>query len=234
MNPLFRHLRGTHLEGCLSLYLQRGPGYDQRFYDALLKDFEKELPDVAGVARELVRARAFLADMRPPGVPLAIFSCAPDGVFDARRLPDDVEPQAVFGERFDLNQLAAQLERHPPGVVAVVEKASARLYSVVLEDLRELEELEGESVVRDIRPDHQTRRPEAHARRNLKRAVDRLLQLASPKRGFEAIYLAGPAEARNEFRELLPKQARERVRAELGVTLDTPPTELAQQLRELT
>lgn len=231
MNPLFRHLEGRHPEGCLTLYIERGPGYDPRFYDAQLKDFEQQLPQEPAVAGEIVRVREFIASARPPGLPLAVFSMEAAGIFDARRLPEDVDSRAVFGERFDLNELARQLERRPPGIVAVVEKGSARLYSVVLEEVRELEHIEGERVVPDIRPDYEKGRPRNQAAVNLRHAAQELARLAVPRRGYEAVYVAGPEEARAEFRKLLPRSVQQRIVAEFGVTLDVPPTQLANELR---
>jgi hypothetical protein len=231
VNVLFRHLEGRHPEGCLTLYLPAGPGFDPGYYDGLLKDAERALGSDPGVARELVAVREFIGRVRPPGLPLAIFTCSPAGIFDARRLPEDVELRFQFGERFDLNQLASQLDRHPPGVVAVVGKDEVRLFGVVLEDVQPIEDVEGETVVRDVRPDNESGWPRQQAYDNLKHAVDVLMNVASAKRGFEAIYLAGPEEPRSRFRKLLPKPAQARVRAEFGVQPSLGPSQLADQIR---
>ena len=232
MNELFRHLEGRHPEGCLTLYFPRGPGFDPSYYDGLLKDAEREIGAERGLAREMVAVRDFIERVRPPGLPLAIFSCGPAGIFDARRLPDDVERRSVLGERFDLNPLAEQLDRHPPGVVAVVEKDEVRLYGVVLADVQPIEEVAGEAVVRDVRPDKQSGWPRQQVHKNLKHAVDVLLKVSAARRGLDAIYLAGPEEPRQAFRKLLPKPAQDRVRAEFGVTPNVGPAELADLIRK--
>jgi hypothetical protein len=242
MKRLFGHLRGAHAHGCLSLYAAAGPGFDPAYYRALLKDVDKTLAaDLAGERRsrlevEVNRVRDFLADTRPPGLPLAIFSCAEDGILDARRLPEDVETQGWFDIRFHLGPLEAQLERHPPGIVVVAEKDAARLYAVVLEDVRELDEVEGRKIsdTRKQGPDSSHHHVDNEARLNLKQVVDRLMQTNLRDHGLRALYVAGPTEARSRLVAELPQPLRKAVRAELEVQVGLGPDELAEQLRQQT
>src|SRR5205823_11080890 len=129
-----------HDAGCLTLDLAAGPGWDASYYSALLKDVERSLLEgrnettESRIRSELARVRNFIDEVRPPGLGLAVFSCLPDALFEAVRLPDDVATRGHFGPRFDLTPLERQLADHPPGVVVLVEKDQARLFAVVLDD----------------------------------------------------------------------------------------------------
>lgn len=239
---LFAHLRGRHPHGCLTLYTAAGPGFDPTYYRALIKDVERDVGGGLDEARrrrldvELRRVEAFIGDVRPPGLPLAIFSCADEGILDARRLPEDVATQAFFDTAFHLGPLEDQLERHPPGIVVVVEKDHARLYAVVLEDVRELDEVEGESIsdTRRQGPDSSRHHVNDQARLNIKQVVDRLMQTNVRDYGLRALYVAGPTEARSRLVEQLPQPLRRSVRAELEVQVGIGAEELAARLRDLT
>ena len=241
-SPLLQHLKGRQDELCLSLYLPAGPGYDPRYYDAQLKDarasIEATLDDLGRRAldREISAARDFLADHRPTGMAMAMFSCVPAGILDARRLPEDVgRPLAYVGEVFELEPLLAQLERRPPSIVALVEKDQARLFTVVLEDVEEL----GQSAGREVRRIDQSgtreqfmRQEHQRVHNNIKQTVDWLLGQNLPRRGFQQLYVAGPVQARSEFKKMLPKAWQDAIRGELGLTLDATANELADRIRQ--
>jgi hypothetical protein len=241
-SPLLQHLKGRHDHLCLSLYLPSGPGYDPRYYDAQLKDarasIEATLDDDGKVAldREMAAVRDFIEGNRPTGISVGIFSCVPCQILDGRRLPQELNRQlAYIGDEFELDPLLAQLERRPPSIVAVVEKDQARLFTVVLEDVEEVGATSGRDVRRGDQDGARERFLQQEHQRvhnNIKQAVDWLLAQNLPRRGFQQLYLAGPVQARSEFKRLLPKPWQQAIRGELAVTLDVRNTELADQIRK--
>ncbi len=242
MGDLFPHLRGEHDAGCLTLYMAAGPGYDPSYFRALLKDVERDLAvDMDERHRirlgvEMRRVNQFIDEVRPPGLPLAVFSCVPDGVFDARRLEEDVHTEGFFDTRFHLGHLEEQLRRHPPALVVVTEKDKARLFAVVLDDVHELDEIEGEKI-RDTKrqgPDSSRHRVKEHERQNIRRVIDRLMQTELRGLGLEALYVAGPVAARSQFIDELPQPLRKSLRGELEVQVGIESEELADKIRAVT
>jgi hypothetical protein len=239
---LFQHLRGEYDAGCLTLYMAAGPGYDPTYYRALLKDVERDLAvDMDERHRirlgvEIRRVDQFLDDVRPPGLPLAVFSCVPDGVFNARRLKEDVHTEGFFDTRFHLGHLDEQLRRHPPALVVVTEKDKARLFAVVLDDVHELDEIEGEKISDTKRQgrDSSRRHVKEQERQNIKRVIDRLMHTGIHGLGLEALYVAGPVAARSQFIDLLPQPLRKSLRGELEVQVRIDSDELADEIRALT
>lgn len=239
---LFAHLREEHDAGCLTLYMAAGPGYDPSYYRALLKDVERDLafdmdePHRVRLDVERRQVEQFLDDVRPPGLPLAVFSCTPDGVFDARRLEEDVNTRGFFDTSFHLGPLEEQLRRHPPALVVVTEKDRARIFAVVLDDVRELDEIEGKKI-RDTKrqgPTSSRHQVKEHERQNIKQVVDRLMHTVVRGRGLEALYVAGPVAARSQFIDQLPEPLRKSLRGELEVQVGIDSDELADRIRALT
>jgi hypothetical protein len=238
---LFAHLTGTHPQGCLTLYLPAGPAFDERYLRTQAKDLEHRLEERFGEQWRLERQREFGAvrryleafEHRPTGIALAIFSSVPDGILDARRLPEDLDASAHFGTEFQLRQLHDQLQRHPPGLVLVTENEQARLFRVVLEDVHEIGDVRG----RPIRSSARGRSSHTHEKRdleskrlNVKQAIDALMKPALAKTA-EVLYLAGPDEARSETRRELPARWRDRLAGELVMPLDLDAAQLAHELR---
>jgi hypothetical protein len=239
---LFAHLRGEHDAGCLTVYTAAGPGYDPSYYRALLKDVERDLAlnmderHRIRLAVEMRQVEQFLDDVRPPGLPLAVFTCTPDGVFDARRLEEDVNTRGFFDTSFHLGPLEEQLHRHPPALVVVTEKDRARIFAVVLDDVRELNDIEGEKI-RDTKrqgPTSSRHHVKEHERQNIKQVVDRLIHTGVRRLGLEALYVAGPVAARSQFIGELPEPLRKSLRGELDVQVGIDSDELADQIRALT
>ena len=237
---VFPDLRWDHGAGCLTLYLAAGPGWDASYYAALLKDIERDLASRADAAtrpriqEEMNRVRRFCEEVRPPGLPLAIFSCVPDALFEALRLPEDVASSGHFGTALVLEPLEEQLARHPPGLAVIVEKDQARVFAVVLDDVHQLGEVEGRKVSRTRRagPHSSQRSSRQDQRLNIKQAVDLVVRSGLQGIGLEAIYLAGPVEARSAFKARLQEPSRRQIRSELQINPGATAAELADRIRK--
>lgn len=169
----------------------------------------------------MVRSFFHDPDHRPTEIALAVFSCEPDGIFEARRLPEDVRRLLVyFDDHFELEPLLAQMERWPPTVVAVVEKDQVRLFTAFLDDV---EEVGHHKMAIDIRRDDRRGQSEQFEREegtgvrlNLKEAVQWLESQHLQRQGYTSLYLAGPVQARSQFKHLLPQPWRQALRGEFG------------------
>jgi hypothetical protein len=235
MNQPFARLSGRFEEMALSLYLPAGPAPDRKFHHALIKDLEREWKEDAecgsAAQRELAVVKRFLDARSFAGRPLAIFSYEPRSIFEVRLLPEELGTILKFDHRFYVEPLRKLLRRHPPAVVAVVDKEHARVFEVVLGDCQEVAEFEGEPVKHHKQGgSHQAsnqRHMENLAHSNLKAAVDWLAARTGPP---APLYVGGPTEARSSFIRLLPKRVRERVAGEFPAQLTIAPAELLEKM----
>jgi len=225
----------------LSLYLAAGPALDRRYHHALLKDLEKaaepELEPARKPAlhRESLIARRYLDQVSPSGKPLAVFSCRSRGLFEALSLPEDVRSQLYIGERLELAPLREILLRHPPALVVLADKQKARVFHLVLAEVQEVAELEGDPVRRHRQGGWSDRRFQRHqdeqAHWNLKAAAEWVDRYGPAERPLRTIYLGGPPEARASFKRLLPKRLQQTVAREFAAPLTISSAELTERIR---
>jgi peptide chain release factor subunit 1 len=235
---LLARLRQVRLQDlALSVYLPPGPALDRRYYQAALKDLEKEQTGLdkdarCALDRELTRARSYLEQYHPSGKALCMFSCEPARLFEAGQLPRDAGARLTLASKLDLEPLIAIAREHPPALVVVADKARARVFTVTLGECEEVADLEGDPVRRHRQGGWSDRRFQRHedelAHGNLKAAVDWIDSFAPAG---ARLYVAGPPEARSGFKHLLPKRLHQSLAGEFAANLGISPTQLLDRLK---
>lgn len=240
IDPLRRLEEGRYPDLALSLYMPAGPAIERRFYDALLKDIEREqassLDDrqMAALRREFEAMRAWFSTVNPPGRPLCVLSSQPAGLFDAYWLPDPVETEVWIGERLNLAQLRAQAQRHPLSLVVLVDAEKARVFTTFLDNVQEIAEVTGGEEIKMHRQggwsaEKIQRDEQMHVHWQMK-AVAQWLARADPN-GKLPVYVAGPVEDRAAFKKELPKALLQAIVREFPAPLYLKTGELAERLK---
>ncbi len=225
----------------LSLYLPRG--HDSSSYDAVIKDLRRDRAEALAsddrrhaLDRETARVRRVLDELPALRKPVAIFSSEPADLLQTIRLRDEVQAELWIDDRLHLEPMRRQLERHPPLLIALVDKEHARIFSVVLEDIEEVADLAGRPVKHHRQggwaADRLQRNAEERAHANLKVAAAWLAR--QDPTGSRHLYVAGPVGARATFKRYLPKRVLEAIRGEVASPLSATPTELIEKLRSAT
>ena len=151
---------------------------------------------------------------RPRGKGLVAFSCAAHGFWRAAYLPVPVADYIAYERWPDVGPLISVLDDYKRYVVALVDKARARLFSMHLGAIEEHQQF-----FEDIPQKHDQggmsqarlqRNHEEHVHWHLKEVVERLEDL-SRERPFDRLVLAGPVEAVSELRDLLPRALADRL-----------------------
>ena len=189
--------------GVLSVYLDLDPARQvQRSYrvafENLVADAHERLPEAARaeLSREEARARAWLADREPRGKGLALFSCGSPALWHAYALAVRVRDHLAFERRPDVAPLRELVDEYERYVVALVDRVKARLFTVFMGEIEELDAFEDEV-------------PGKHDW-HLARVARRLAEL-SRHRPFDRLVLAGPEEATSALRRRLPGALAHRV-----------------------
>jgi hypothetical protein len=132
-----------------------------------------------------------------------------------------------------LAPIERQLERFPPGLIAVVDKEHAKLFAWILDDVHPLAELEGQDVKHTkaggtSAPSNQ-RKADNRTKANLERVVERI-QRQMQTGIYARLFVAGPEEARTELEHLLPEPLKQKLAGHLSAELDS--RRLTHELRE--
>jgi len=227
MAPRLRMASGR----ALSVYVPAPKSYDAHLYDLefahLLKRFSGRFghEDREVLEHELPRLRAHISLVRPAGCPaVAGFSDDSSGVLELISLRAPTDTRLEVGELL-LAPILRQLEQYPPAIVAVVDKEEALTFGCILEDLMPLEHMVG-AEVRHSRAGNTSassnqRRADKRARTNLEIAAKTVAR-EMESGAYQALFLAGPQEARAEFERMLPAALRSLVAGHLGVSIDSP------------
>lgn len=196
----------------LSVYLDVRP--ERRTKDGLraaFLDLIRSLPD-EDARRESVHAAPLLDDAR--GRSLAIFSCAARSFRQVYHLPVSIADHVAFERKADVGPLIALLNDYDRYVVALVDKARARLFTIHLGAVEEQQQM-----YEDIPQKHDQggmsqnrlqRQHEEHVHWHLKDVVERLERLARERR-VDRLVLAGPVEPISELRAMLPRALADRL-----------------------
>lgn len=229
--------------GALSLYLPALPDhlfdsrYHEQLFGALIRERLGAAPDrlaVAVVRRERPRVVSHLRSRTvPAGHALAVLAYEPYGLLQSWCLPEDEEPLLAIGAKLRLEPIRRQLERHPPAIVVAVDKEEARIFRLLLAEVQELAELEGDEIKRHRQGGWSSlswqRREDQLARHNLARAAG---WLNTADLGFyPRLHLAGPAEARSQLKRLLLPHVQARLGSDLSLPMYLSPGEMANRLR---
>jgi len=229
----------SHGAPVLSVYLDLDPQRQvDRAYLVVLKDLVKETRDrldetvVAALSAHAGRLEEWLESEGPQGRGLVAFYCHDPELWYTAFLPVPVEDHLAFEPRPHLGPLLALLDEYERYAVALVDKEKARLLSVFMGTIEESEAFEdvvpgkhdqgGWSQARYQR-DHET-----HVSQHLQRVTERLAVLLQRK-GFDRLILAGPEEATNELRVLLPQVLGERLVATIPGELFAGEAEVLEQ-----
>jgi release factor family 10 len=229
--------------GALSLYLPAPPEhlYDARYHEQLFQELIRER--LRGPAEDLTLAvlrreqPRVLAHLRtrtvPAGYALAVFAYRPYDFLQGWCLPEDEGPLLAVGTHLRLDEIRAQLGRHAPAIVVAVDKQEARIFRLMLAEVEELLELEGDDVSRHRQGGWSSltwqRRADQTARHNLARTAAWLNAAAADFDG--RLHLAGPAEARSELKHLLKPRIQERLGRDLSLPMYLSRGEMANRLR---
>jgi peptide chain release factor subunit 1 len=218
------HAFDGHGARVLSVYLDlTPPSQVRRSYRIVFEDMVKatrEGLDKAGNAElstEADHVMEWLEAHKPGGKGLALFSCARQKLWQTHFLAVPVENQLVFDGKPDVAPLLALLDEYERYAVALVDKKKARLFTVFLGEIEEMEALKDDLVpskhdqggVSQLKYQHHH---EVHVLWHLKKVVARLAELHRRRR-FDRLILAGPDEAVSELRHLLPRTLTHRLAA---------------------
>jgi peptide subunit release factor 1 (eRF1) len=211
-------------ERVLSVYLDVPP--DRHLRNALRAAFEdqvKELRDRPGIAAnpaaeaEIERVESALQPIfeRPQGKGIAIFSCAPRGLWHAEFLPVPVHDHIAFERWPDVAPLTAILNEYARYAVALIDKTHARLYTVYAGTIEERDvhfddDVPPKQKQGGFSQSNFQRHHEEHIGWHVKDAIARLEWMAR-EHPFDRLILAGPVETVAEVRASLPHQLAERL-----------------------
>ncbi|MDQ1443874.1 MAG: peptide chain release factor subunit 1, partial [Acidimicrobiaceae bacterium] len=152
---------------------------------------------------------------------LAIFSCAPKGLWEVIELPVPVRNQVVINQTPQVKQLEAIVESHKSFGVLLADKQRARMFVFELGELVDKSELfdqlpRHEDDHGDWDKDHVRDHSNAAAHRHLKRAGEVAFHVLQDQ-GFDHLIVGAPEEIATELDRVMHPYLRERIAARLAV-----------------
>ena len=246
---LVRRLTGyRNEEGVLSVYLDIDPATAAREgYEAALLAAWKPLKaqkmdqwtrgrleyEMAGITEEGQSWR------EAPGRSVAMFFSGPGGLRVVIPLQFPLRTLARFERRPLIRPLIAALDEHHRYCLVMVDKAGARLITVMLGRVEEEIHLESDILPRTdvggwggyLQPRY-TRHRERHLIDHLHRVIEHLWAI-DRSRPIHSLILSGPDEPVSALRRLLPKALARSVVGVAHMDLDLPTPEVVRQLETL-
>jgi len=227
----------------LSLYLDTDPTRQvQRSYLTLFEDMLKEAheqlekPARRELLQEAAQVQTWLEQQPPQGKGLAVFSCAPRGLWQTHFLPVRVRDLLVFEPKPDVAALVEFLDECERYAVALVDKPHARLFTVFageIEEIRAFEDLVPPKQARaGFNEANLQRHHETHVLWHLKRVVSNLADLVR-RREFDRLILAGPEEPVSELRRMLPHALARRLVAVIPAEMAASDAEILAKTLEV-
>jgi peptide chain release factor subunit 1 len=209
----------------LSIYLDiapdRRPGHAYRVVlEDLAKEHASRMQDGNGRAllSEVDAVRRRLESEEPRGQGLALFSCAPKGLWHAHVLAVPFEDHLVFERQPDVAPLLEIVDEYERYAVALVDKQKVRLFTIVQGVVEERDAFEDFVIPKHDQGGYSQsnfqRHHEAHVYRHLKRVVRHLIAMHRAA-SFDRLIIAGPDEPANELVRLLPRALARRVTARI-------------------
>jgi peptide chain release factor subunit 1 len=208
----------------LSVYLDLDPAsqvwrtYRVAFED-LVKDLGERLAerDRKELSAEASTVQAWLESQEPRGLGLTVFSCTPRTLWHAEFLAVRVRNHLAFGPSPDVAPLLEIMDEHERYAVIVVDKVTARLFTVFAGEIEEQAGFRDELTVAGhdqggLSESRDQRHHDTRVYGHLKRVAQRLVEIHR-RRPFDRLIVAGPEEAATEFRRLLPRALAHRVTA---------------------
>ena len=224
----------------VSLYLDvdgrrfvRPRDYELHF-DALLRRAADEANGCAPVAEDLRRMEAHVKGgidrHRTRG--LALFSCAPAGLWSVLELPVAVRNQVVVNATPHIRQLEAVLDANERFGVLLADRQRARMFVFELGELVDKSEL-FDSLPRheddrgDWDKDHVRDHTADAAHHHLKRAADVAFSVFQDQ-DFDHLIVGAPDEIANELERVLHSYLKERIAARINVPVNATDTVICE------
>jgi peptide chain release factor subunit 1 len=185
---------------------------------------------------EAARVQAWLDKERPNGLGLAIYSATPAGLWQVYALPVPVRDRASFEEHPLVLPLLGVLEDYERYAVALVDKETARLFTIFEGAIERVE-----SFSDDVPGKHDQGGPaqarlqrhhEDHVLRHVKRVAQRLSDLLR-RRSFDRLVLAGPDEATTAVGDHLPHELGRRLVATVPAEMFATDAEILRMTLEI-
>lgn len=190
------------------------------------------------VRADIERIKGALGTRRwPPGA-IAIFSCSGRDLYEEIPLPRRVREQVIVDATPFTRPMLAVLSEYPRACVLVIDKASARVWEVDQDEMREV------STVRDPvlrKPDYAAglvedrirNKAEELVKRHYRRVV-KLLETLLQTGGYEIVIIGGHDHEMPEFLQFLPAELRDRVAGTFSADAVTaPPAEIRSSARAI-
>lgn len=227
----------------LSVYLDLDPARQVRrsyrmAFEDLLKEARERLEKRthSDLIREAARVQEWLEDLEPCGKGLALFACAPRGLWQAHCLPVRVMDHLAFESRPNLPPLLEILDEYERRAAALADKQRARLVTVLLGAIEPTEAprapMSGTHEPGGSSQTNDQRHRQAYVHWHLKRVAQHLAEV-DRSRGFDRLILAGPEEAASELRRLLPPALAHRLVAVIPAELSANETEILDKTLEI-
>src|SRR2546428_6665199 len=205
----------------LSVYLDLDPASQiRRSYRIACEDLVKALrarlegQEQADLSREVERVQTWLDSQDPRGKGLAVFSCTPRGLWHASFFAVRVMNHLAFEPTPDVAPLLRLVDEYERYAVAVVDKERARLFTVFLGEIEEMEEFKdfviGKHRQGGVSDARYQRHHETHVYWHLKRVAQRLAELHR-RRPLRRVVPAGPGEGTTRTPRVFPRAPAHRV-----------------------
>jgi len=234
--------------GILSIYLsvdQQRAGNLNRGYQVTFKNLLREAgegvePDEAAAFERAVNcAQHYMAEYVPEGKTLVLF-CSGDGeILWQQNLRVPIDSQAYWQENAFIRPLMEAHDEFQRYAVVVTDRARARLFTVMLNEIEENQEALAEWNVRKF--DSSTRdrmrsqmnfqrQADEHARRHLRNVADMMDKLAD-EQAFDRLVLAGVGEAVKDLEKMLSERLKSRYMGCISLPVDAPENAVLEKTR---
>ena len=234
--------------GILSIYLsvdQQRAGNLNRGYQVTFKNLLREAgegvePDEAAAFERAVNcAQHYMAEYVPEGKTLVLF-CSGDGeILWQQNLRVPIDSQAYWQENAFIRPLMEAHDEFQRYAVVVTDRARARLFTVMLNEIEENQEALAEWNVRKF--DSSTRdrmrsqmnfqrQADEHARRHLRNVADMMDKLAD-EQAFDRLVLAGVGEAVKDLEKMLSERLKSRYMGSISLPVDAPENAVLEKTR---
>jgi peptide subunit release factor 1 (eRF1) len=227
----------------LSVYLNTDPARQARYsYQVVFQDLVKQAREPLGkrareaLMAEVARAQEWLETREQRGNGVALFACAPRGLWQAYYLPVAPRDHLVYESKPDVSVLLEVVDDYERYGVALVDKERARLFTVFLGEIEETDtlrdEVPGKHDQGGVSQAHFLHHHELHVYWHLKRVANHLTELFR-RRTFDRLILAGPEKAAHELRRLLPRALAHRVVAVIPADMSADKRDILDRTLEV-
>ena len=234
----------------LSVYLDidqsKAANLDRRFEASLndmLRSIEKQSDEkqAKSFAADAERARQYVSRLEPRAKGLILFSDDSEGFFWAREIKAAVRNRARWEDTPYVAPLLEIVDEYERYGVVLLDKESARLFTVFIGEIEEHYDAMAPAPVRHIKTtgtDHwlsQRRfqsKAEMHVHWHVKHVAETLDKLVD-QYAFDRLLLGGPVEATSALKPLLSKRVRNRVVERLPLPIKANPQEVLEAALEV-